>query len=450
MKNILMIAYHFHPDREVGALRTVKFAKYLPGFGWKPIILTVKQKYYEKPDKTALDFDCSIFRTSKIPLIKDIYIFLKPLVKSILRRKTEEQVPHEIEGSGTDSYQYLDVPLWKRFINSFSWTPDDQIGWLVPAVIKAVRTIRKYEIDVIYSSGPPHTCHLVGLFAALFTGKFWVADFRDPWTQVEKPFQVVTKLSRNLEKYMERKVISRANLVISTSEEFKKLLADTYPLIPENKFHVITNGFDEDEFPKRNKMSDEKSGPITFMHAGTLYVGRDPSSVIRAIGELIKEGFLDRNDIKMELMGRIEIDSKSLSEKIEQYETGDIVFFKPTVGRAEYLNIIMKTDVLLLIQTSMASNQIPAKTFDYIATGNQILALVPPGATRNLLAEFPNVEIADPNDISSVKRSVETLITRLRSGRGKDFLNEKKMNVLSRRYLTGRFSKLLDGLESGN
>ena len=181
MPKVLMIAYHFYPDLEVGAVRSVKFARYLPEFGWEPYVLTTDLCHIPKQDKSPLGFDCSIYRVSKWPTIDDGYMWLKKRIRSP-QPSMNAAAEQSKQITKADNQIPPAPPFWKRFISSLSQTPDENIGWLIPAAREAARLIKKHRINVIYTSGPPHTCHLVGLSAKLLTGRKLVVDFRDPWT----------------------------------------------------------------------------------------------------------------------------------------------------------------------------------------------------------------------------------------------------------------------------
>jgi glycosyltransferase involved in cell wall biosynthesis len=445
MPRILLIAYHFHPDLEVGAVRSVKFARYLPEFGWEPYVLTIDTRFIPKTDEGKLDLDCGIFRTTKWPTIDDGYRWLK---KRIKRQETSNSIgasDQSSSGSMSDESDMPVPPFWKRFISSLSQTPDDAIGWLIPASWKAIRLIRKYNIDVIYTSGPPYTCHLVGLIAAMMTRRKLVVDFRDPWTSGNRIGSHFNAVSLAVERFLERRVISKADLVITSTPAITAQLTEMHSP-GENRIATILNGYDEDDFRGRTRHPVQDGKPMTFLYAGTLYMGRDPSPLFRAMAELLEAGDLGKNDIRLEIIGNIEYDDRQLTNSITNLGIGDIVKIGGPVARDRYFDRIINADVLILMQSESAGPQIPGKTYEYLATGNKILGLLHDGATRDLLEKYDNVLISDPGDNDRIKECIMTLKKGFSQNPQKSN-NAANLKDITRRRQTERLANLLNNLK---
>jgi glycosyltransferase involved in cell wall biosynthesis len=440
MPKILLISYLFHPDLEVGAVRSVKFARYLPEFGWEPYVLTVDTRFIEQKDPKELDFDCPIFRTTKWPTPNDGYMWLKRKIGRTKPPVTDaSNLPIDAEP------QVKQSPFWKRFIDSLSLTPDSSIGWLIPATKKAISLIKQHKIDVIYTSGPPFTCHLVGLIAKKFTGRKLVCDYRDPWTTGNRVGDHFNAVSLAFERFLEKKSLSKANLILATTPAIIDQLIKTYH-IEHEKAATIFNGYDEKDIKGRTKYSKTNNKPLTFLYAGTLYMGRDPLPIFQAISELLNDGQLAQNDMRLEFIGNIELGNARIRHVIAKLGLDDIVTIEGLISRDKYFDRIINADVLILIQSKGASPQIPGKTYEYLATGNPILALVPQGAASALMSEFDNVLIAEPGNMAQIKEC----ILRLKNGlayelRGK-LKNEKLLNELTRRGQTMKLASILDKL----
>lgn len=444
MKKILMVAYHFHPDSEIGGVRTAKFARYLPGFGWQPTILTVESRYFPSLDDTPLGFDCPVFRTKKLPVLDEIYRKAKSVWGS--RHAEKSAVEPTIEDSGSMGMNRAEAGTSsiKRFVDALSVTPDDRIGWFFPGLRMALRLMHREKIDVLYSSGPPWTCHLICLAAKKLTGTPWAADFRDPWVIGRGYPKGITHLSHKIEAILEKMVMDNADHILTTTPELKMALENEYGLLLENKCFHIYNGYDEDDFASIERQRDSARSQILFLHAGTLYYGRDPSNLLVALGKLLKEGFLRQCEIGVEFRGKREIDSGGLNEIIGQYHLEEMVKFLPAVKRHDYLNSIMNADVLILMQSGLASTQIPAKTFEYLATGNDIVALIPAGATLNLLRNFDNVLTADPENTQEILACLKKAIMSVRESRSRGRNPQHRNQVFSRRESAETLSLLLD------
>lgn len=443
-KQILMIAYYFHPDLEVGAVRTVKFAKFLPESGWKAIVVTVKPCYYQKIDPAPLPFDCHVERSRKWPTIGDLYIWLKNSVKS--------KRGNQSGGSSNESFKTLTSSLqqsvggssWKRLFRWLFWTPDYQIGWLFPGIWLGIKVARRNSVDIIYASGPPRTAHWIALIASMITGKPLVADFRDPLVQLLKPKKLTTFLAWSFERWMERRVVRRSDLVLTTTPEFRDVLKKLYHPLLENNCYSIINGFDIDDFPSVEKEDREQRKTIHFLYAGTLYEGRDPRQFVMALGELVSSGFLNHENLVVDFYGPVEIDTTHLERIIEQCGLAKVIHFRPLVKRSDYLRLIGSADVLLLLQSDLTPTEVPAKTFEYLATGNEILAMAPPGATASILQGYENVQIAHPEDHAAIKACIQQIVTRLQTGSRDRSRNLQSLKHLHKRELTRDFARLLD------
>lgn len=445
MPKILLIAYHFHPDLEVGAVRSVKFARYLPEFGWEPYVLTVETRFIPKIDQSPLGFDCRIIRTSRWPTIDDGYRWLKSKIRHKKTANANNEISRVISGKlGIESQLNL-PPFWKRFISSLSQTPDDAIGWLIPASSRAINLIRKYKIDVIYTSGPPHTCLLVGLIAKLLTGRKLVVDFRDPWTSGNRIGSHFNAVSLAAERFLEKKLMQKADLVISSTPAITEQLAKLHSL-SDHKIATILNGYDEDDFRGRFRNAFESDAPLVFLYAGTLYMGRDPSPLFRAIAELFDCGDLRRSEIKLNIVGNIEYDDSRLRHLINTLKLDNTVSIESPVPRDQYFDRIINTDALILMQSESAGPQIPGKTYEYLATGNSILGLLSDGATKEYIRNYDNVFIADPHDLRGIKECILNIKKRAVSCPSDNNINKEMLRSVTRRQNTRDLVNYLENI----
>ena len=443
MKKILLIAYHYYPDLQVGAQRTIKYVKYLPQFGWEPHVLSVDPRHYPQVDDAPLGFDCPVYRTSRWPLPDDIYKWLKRILSGNGQQSASSG---EAPAGNSKRAQAPAVPAWKKFLNSLSMTPDNFSGWYLPAVIAARRLIRKHRYDVIYSSGPPQTCHMVGLTAHRLTGTPWVADFRDPWLFPKGRDRHVLDWTKNFDIKYEAQTARYASLVITTTDEWRDHLKQLYHPLLEHKCHTIINGFDTDDFKAiGERQPKDTSKPVTLLYAGNLYAGRDPSTMLKAAGELVSEGFIAAGDIAFEFYGNNDIDMNRISRITSDYDLQSCVRFNSPVGRDQYLKLLREADVLILIQAASGRVHIPAKAFEYLGTGNEILTLTSEGATRNFMSGFDNVSIAELDNEGEIKAAMRNLIIRVKSGTPGTGSDEKLQSI-TKRALTEKFAGLLDSI----
>jgi hypothetical protein len=437
MKKILLIAYHFHPDAAVGALRTIKYAKYLPKFGWQPHVLTTQPRYYRNLD----------YRTGKWPLPDDLYKRLSSMFsresdnRSTKREQIRTSDPNAAEKTA-------DMPAWKKFLHSLSITPDVNAGWFPPAAWKAVRLIRQHRYDIIYTSGPPQTCHLVGLAASKLTGVPWVLDFRDPWHEPQRKHPFAQAWWTNFQERYEARSVRQAHRVITTTDEWRDALIERHHPDLDDKCLSIVNGFDEEDFREIADTPRERASKrITFLHAGTLYYGRDPYALLTAAGELQQEGAIGAEEAALVFRGILDVDRDRIDSITTKYGMHSSVSIKPPVPRTDYIDLLLNSDILILFQGSAASVHIPAKAFEYLASGKQILVLTDKGATRNFMLQFEQVSIARINDKDDIKRALMECYERARSGY-RVSTTDPRMKAITKLRLTEKFAGVLDSISS--
>ena len=448
MKNILLIAYHFHPDLAVGAQRTIKFAKYLPKFGWQPHVLTVKSHHYSNRDESPLEFDSPIHRTSKWLAPDDVYGWINRISgrrKSNANQLARDVAPDCISNKANASPE---SPWWRKLLGTLASTPDAYLGWYVPAVAAGLRLCRRHRFDAIYSSGPPHSCHLVALTVNKLTRIPWVVDFRDPWAYDRPFYKMILPYTKKFNERYEEKSVKNASLVLTTTEEWRDQLVQTYSPHMDHKCHTVVNGFDTDDFASINRSEPQGSSRrVTFLHAGNLYANRDPSGLLTSAGELLAEGQISRDELQFQFYGHAGEVASRITRLIEEYGLHDMVMFADPVKRADYLDMLAKADVLVLFQSDRSRVCIPAKTFEYLATGNQILTLTGEGSTRNFLSAYKQVLVAEPNDKDRIKDCLKEIIRR-RKAEGSNPAVDPAIDALTKLKLTEELARLLDTVTS--
>jgi len=383
-KKVLIIAYFFPPIGGGGVIRTLKFTKFLPVFGYQPFVLTVKEGFYPIKDGSLLK-----------ELTKDI---------DVTRVKYFEPATWFRKGFWQSILSYIIYP--------FFLIPDRQILWFLPALKRASEIIEKENIKVIFTSSAPASDHLIGYFLKKYHSVKWVADFRDEWTN--NPLRKFpTPIHRFLNNYWERGVIKRADRVISVSKPISKYLQTLEPKV--NKFFTITNGFDRQDFegirPQKNKKQ------FTLMFSGSVYNSKIIEPFLRAIKEL------DLKDLKVEFIG-----------------------IKKRVSHKEAVKRLLKADVLLLILDAVDRPAVlTGKLFEYLAARKPILALVPQNSGVAHLVKYLRVgEIASPQNIDEIKEKIFKLYGLWKHNRL--LVPQINLEKYDRQNLTGELAKIFDDL----
>ena len=381
-KRILIITYYWPPSGGPGVQRWLKFVKYLPEFGWKPTIFIPENPSYPIVDET-LEEEVS----------KDLEII-----------KTKIWEPYQIaEFFGKDNKKFkagqFDVgknQSWKSklsiWVRGNFFIPDARVFWVKPSVEFLKKYLKENHFDDFVTTGPPHSLHLIGLeLKKEFPNLKWIADFRDPWTEISYYKHLkLTKSSDKKHRNLEAQVFKTADITLATSftdaENFRKKGANSF---------CITNGFDEDastplsmttENPQTLKPSNAQT-KFTLSYIGVLEQLRNPEILWKVLGELIKENKNFKDDFELKFVGRI--DDKIL-EKIENSELKNSVknlgYLSHSAANAEMRN----SDLLLITNFPNETSKgiIPGKIFEYLQTGNQILSFGPKdGDVKKILEE---------------------------------------------------------------
>jgi len=430
MKRLLIITTNFPPSTSVGTQRILKICKYLPKFDWTISILTLKKKYFpnvDGPDNIELkdlDGKLKIYRGAKFDLLG--YLQKK---KAALREKNGQTISNkkgkeEILKSCKSRWQ-----LFKDFITSLFRIPDKEISWLPFAVFQGFRIIKKERIDVIFSSCPPHTMHLISFFLKLLTGKPLVVDFRDPWTCSQwEPLNetFIERLERRFNLLAERWVISKADSVLLVSEELKRNFINYYKDISANKFIVFSNGYDPDIMKLTPLIRARKSSKkLIISHTGYLYKLRDPTPLFYAVSNLIRKQLLKSEQIQIQFVGGISDELIHIRSFASKLHLDNIIEFYPPVSYKESYDIMANSDVLLLLQPGTLL-QIPAKVYDYMCFEKTILALGEKNSATERLIKGEFGLFADVNNVDEIESAILLLLKnpgimqdKIRENRGK-------------------------------
>jgi glycosyltransferase involved in cell wall biosynthesis len=411
-RRLLLVTFHFPPDAEVGGLRAQKFVKYLPQFGWHPHVLTTHERHYASHDHSRLTDIASarIERTSMI--IDPATAFLRS------RARLAPWVGcREARGGGlavatpakAGALATAPPPAgFRRAAIMLARAPDPQIGWLPPAVVRALRLWRRDGFDAMLTSGPPHTCHLIGLCLKRLTGVPWAAEFRDPWVGNPWGGATSTPTVRALDRVLERRTIRAADRVITTNEVQRDALQARYPEYPA--FVVIPNGFDADDFSKVPEPSPP--GRFTIVYVGTFDGRRSAGNCLRAIAALIGAGRISTDDVHVALVGAQSAAGLAMAPEIARV-LAPVLEFVGAVPYTEALAWMRRAHVLLLLAQNQPE-QVPAKAFEYLAMGGSILAVTGEGATASLMHETGGTVV--PDQVEPIKAAIEARYAAFRGG----------------------------------
>ena len=363
MKKVLIITYYWPPAGGPGVQRVLKFAKYLPEFGWEPVILTVENGEFPAIDESLLNDIPDGIKVYKTKTLEPFSFY-----KSISGNKNKAIETYALTEKNSSFISKLSK--WIR-LNLF--IPDARRGWKHYAVKKGVDIIKSENIDVILSSSPPHSLQLAAQKIAKRTGKPWVADFRDLWLDAFYiPTEEQGKLARKLNASYEKSIVKSARKIISTSQE---IIDDLKSKAPVSDFDVIYNGYDESDFKHTTR---DKNQNFTIRYFGSISSGQNPISLFNALRNINKNHNDIFNKIRVELYGKIDA---TVLQVIKENKLESCVDFKGYVAHSTVPELMISADcLLLLLPRTKYKGMVPGKLFEYMATQKQILAI---GSTRS-------------------------------------------------------------------
>lgn len=451
MKKILIISFYFPPTGLTGNIRITKFVKYLPTFGITPYIITADENIYGAKDYSSLQdipIDAKVYRVSSFYLMNYM-----------------------------EKFKFLKMNQIISFINARFFWPDGSIFWAKKAFKNAIKIIEDENIDTILTSGPPFSNHLVGLWIKKWyqnektnnetklknklntnekivlnnysknNNKIkWIADFRDEWTT--NPYTQYYFIRRLYESSLQGKVLSNADSIICISEEMKKSFLSFYPEI-KSKISIISNGYDEEDFTnyqnKKNTYEENNSEILSIVYTGTIYKGRLPDNLFKAINLIKKNNPINFEKLKITFIGH---DSYFIRRGIKKYKLESIVEIKKRVPHNEVFERISEYDILLLLigRGNKAKKIITGKFYEYLRLKKPILTLGPTNSdVASILKETDSGVIVDFDDIEKIKSEIENFIELKKNKMlySKFNFNDEKISQFERKNLTKKLAEII-------
>ena len=420
---ILIITYYWPPSGGAGVQRWLKFTKYLPSSGWLPVVLTVKPEFAAYPFK-----DISLY--GEIPLDVEIHR-TKAINYFSLYNKDQSKIPHSGFASGSDNSKRNMI---SRFIRGNFFIPDPRKGWNRYAFRKACELIRTENINHIITTSPPHSTQLIGLkLKRKFPHIKWVADLRDPWTDIYyydmfKP----SLLAKMADREMEKNVLTKADTIITVGQTLAAILGSKGEKI-SHKINVLPNGYDEEDFEGILPIIPEQ---FTITYVGTL----SPAYPVNGLIEAVKGLRVNDRPVSLKFVGTV---PEPIQELFPVDEEGNRPDFIQYCEHPEAIRYMMESTMLLLIIPDHPSNKsiLTGKIFEYLATEKPVLLLGPAdGDAAQLMVKCGYQGIFDYNDVQGIRSFIQKvaegrLVTR--SGHHLEY---------SRRALAVKLGDLLNSL----
>lgn len=390
-KSLLIVSTNFPPDGRAGTQRVLRFTKYLVKLGWDISVLTLKPEF--------------------------------SLYKTIQDRSLLSKIPTSVDVRRTRVFRLV----WPfSGFNSYL-IPDREVGWIPSASRQGLKIIREKRISCLYSSAPPWTTNVICWWLKKKTGVKWVADIRDPWTRRPwMPSEDRKGFRYAVLKKIERAVVHSADRIILNTQPLHQDFCSYYKNIDQKKFVTITNGIDPDDLVGLHGSRELTGGPFVITHGGSLYRKRDPRPFLKAISELVKKKAIRQTDLLIRFVGNI--DPKfEIRRWVRELNLESVVRIEPAVPHDQYLNLLLSSNLLLLIQPDTGL-QVPSKLFEYMAVGRPILALAHQGATMDIVKQYPRGKVVDPHNVEEIETATLTCLKR-GEATNEEFVVDHRLNL---------------------
>lgn len=432
-KKILIVTYYWPPSGGGGVQRWLKFVKYLPQFGWEPIVFTPENPEFDLKDESLIKDISPDLEVLKFPIWEPFGVY-----KKLFKKKDKLKQGIVIEKA---EMSFLDkLSVWVR-ANLF--IPDPRRFWVKPSVEFLSSYIADQKIDLVVTTGPPHSMHLIGLGLKKKCDVKWLADFRDPWSDWDILDKLGVKgVARRMHEKLEKKVLTHTDHVLTASHGIRRSLLEKKN---DCSISVITNGFDPDDFNLTNSGNPNPKFRIT--HLGLLNELRNPEVFWDCLEEICKEKPDFQNDLELLLAGMV---SDSILGRIQSSTLlGNKLTHLDYISHQEVFRYYNDSNILLLLLNPQDEAQliIPGKLFEYLLVQKPILAIGKKESEVNdILRSTETGEVFEVGDKQQIKKMILASYERFRSG---DFQEiTKPVDQFSRKYLTSKLAQKLDELIS--
>lgn len=416
-KKVLIITYYWPPAGGPGVQRVLKFAKYLPEFGWEPIILTVENGDYHAIDNSLLE---DIPKNLKIHKISTFSVL--DLYKRIFGSKKAISSFELTKNEGGLKFKLI------KWIRANLFIPDARGGWKRAAVRKGMKIIREEKPEVIFTSSPPHSLQLIGLKLKRKTGLKWVADFRDPWTDAfwDKELPRMKILER-YNQWLEYKTLSNADVCTSVSEGFSELLKKDRQVT----FNILSNGYDSEDFENLKYQRGQKYR-ITYI--GSIAESQNPIHLFKSISQLPQDiqALLDIN-----FFGVFDTSVKNAAIELKAP-----IHFHPYIPHNTAIKKMVNSEMLVLLIPRNTKGILTGKLYEYLAANNFILTIAPEESEVEKIIDRCNsgATVTFQDDPSLI------LLDQITRWQRRLLLNcnTREIEKLSRKSITQKLSEIFD------
>jgi len=427
-KKVLIITYYWPPSGGGGVMRWLKMSKYLPEFGWQPIIYTPSNPDSSVYDYSLVDEVHKEIIEIKTPIWEPYHIYRKMTGK---KENATFKAGYISEASGGNWKNKLSVFIRGNFL-----IPDPRRFWIKPSVKFLNRFLSENSVDLIVSTGPPHSMHLIALGLKKKLNIPWIADFRDPWTDIDFYSKLrLTQWADKKHRRLESEVIKNADHVVTVSPSWQKDFEKKH----NRKVELVNNGYDPEDF----NFEAEAVFNDTFCisHFGAFNKDRNPSSLWVVLKELAHENPEFKKALRIQLIGQTD---ESITNEINQNGLMENLILSHYLPHREGIGLLRKSQVLLLPINDAPNLKgiLPGKMYEYLALKRPILAVGPTDADYAKIIGETNAGVSHNfDDIEGIKTSVRNFFSLFQQN--KLLMESGSYEKYSRKNLTEKFIHLL-------
>lgn len=428
MKRVLIISYYWPPTGGSGVQRWVKFAKYLPELGWQPVIYTP-----ENPEQLAVDTSLEAEIPAEAEVVKTHITEPYELYKKFLRRSGHSKEAVEVNPVNAQNKTFAQkAAMWVR--GNF-FRPDPRCLWIRPSVKFLKRYLKEHPVDLIVSTGPPQSMHIIGMKLSRETGLPWIADFRDPWTRIFYFKHLsMTRATERWHEKMEKKVLDSASAVVAVSP----LVQKEFQSMTQTPVELITNGFDECDFEVLGGLDED----FVVTHTGLFAADGNPTTLWKVLAAMCLQDEQFAKHLRIRLVGKT--DDQVLDAIREAGLEGNLedMGYQPHAVAIEQQR---KASLLILPLRKEPEYKavLPGKLFEYMASSRPVLGIgQPDGAMSMILNTTKTGVVLDWEDETAIAQHIEACWTRHLKG---ELTSEgADISQFTRRNLARRMAELFE------
>ncbi len=430
-RRVLVLSYEFPPMGGIGSIRTSKTVKYLPEFGWEPVVITVRDAPTNLADgslEEGLNEDLIISRSYSIEPTRALQALRK--IKPGKKTGQSENV----------LYSYSRLPF--QTINTIKelMIPDEKIGWFPFALYSAIRAARETSASMIFSTAPPFSTHLIAYALKSATKLPWVCEFRDPMSDYVFS-QQPTRARKWADRRLEESIVKRADAVTCAMGGLVDIFRHRYQDIEENRFHTITGGYDPDDFADTVPL--EKYFTMTW--SGTMFSDLFPRTLLKVLRDMLDEGSISIKDCVFRIVGTMDMEAYKAISALELEGLLELTGFE---DHRESIRLARSSHLLLMQLGGVKRSELiyPGKMFEYLASRRPVLTLAYEGSAARLIRDLGAGTVVEPDDAQGIRDAILFYYDQYKHGCVAEVGNRERTGTFDKRVQTERLARVFDSL----